>query len=94
MNVTMNAEKIERWFIERIASYAELSAEEVDLRIPFERYGIDSRTAASLSGELEEWLGVPIPATLLWDYPTIFEAACFLSGQCAQIDSVPTRVQE
>ena len=77
----MIAAEVEGWLVERIASYAELRIEEIDVRIPFERYGLDSRTAASLSGELEEWLGVSIPATLLWDYPTIAEASTFLAQQ-------------
>ncbi len=80
----MIADKIEGWLVERIAAYAELRVEEIDVRIPFERYGLDSRTAASVSGELEEWLGVSIPATLLWDYPTIAEASIFLSQQSKQ----------
>lgn len=80
----MSAAEIERWLVERIASYAELSREEVDVRIPFERYGLDSRTAASLSGELEDWLGASIPATLLWDYPTIAEVSGYLAQASAR----------
>jgi len=83
----MSAEEIERWLVEQIASYAELSTEEVDAHIPFERYGLDSRTAASLSGELEDWLGASIPATLLWDYPTIAEVSRFLSQASAGRDA-------
>lgn len=87
----MIANEIEGWLVERLASYAELRIEEIDVRIPFERYGLDSRTAASLSGELEEWLGVSIPATLLWDYPTIAEASIFLSQQSEQDGSMLAR---
>ena len=44
----MIADEIEGWLVERIAAYAELRVEEIDVRIPFERYGLDSRTASSV----------------------------------------------
>jgi len=49
----------------------EIAAEEIDVRETFSNYGLDSRTAIGLSGEFERWLGRPLPATLVWDYPTI-----------------------
>ena len=32
--------------------------------------------AVSFAGDLEEWLGRDLPATLLWDYPTLAALAC------------------
>ncbi len=73
-----DATHITRWLVQRLAEAVELDLEEIDIDIPFERYGLDSRSAASLAGELEEWLGCALPATLLWDYPTISEVADML----------------
>lgn len=64
-------EAIRTWLVERIASEMEIAAEEIDVREPFSSYGLDSRTAVGLSGDLERWLGRPLLATLTWDYPTI-----------------------
>ena len=65
------AEGIERWLVDHVARAAHLDPSQVDPRDPFAEYGLDSRAAVGLSGDLEEWLGLKLPATLAWDYPTI-----------------------
>ncbi len=70
---TRTAGEIQRWLVQRVASELDLRPNEIDVSVPVERYGLDSRTAASLSGDLEDWLGRSLPATLIWDYPTIEE---------------------
>lgn len=82
--VRVNAAEVERWLVERIAEMVELEPSEIDVRIPFEHYGLDSRSVTSMAGELEESLGFELPATLLWDYPTIAEVAEFLAEEYAQ----------
>jgi acyl carrier protein len=66
-----DAPEIERWIVERLARELELDPAEIDRTVPVDRYGLDSRTAASLSGELEDWLGRRLSPALLWEYPTI-----------------------
>jgi acyl carrier protein len=65
---------------ERLAELLELGVADVDVEIPIERYGIDSRTLASLAGELEDWLDCQLPATLLWDYSTIREVSAAIGA--------------
>lgn len=39
---------------------------------PFTEYGVDSLAALAVAMELEDAFGlVELPATLLWDYPTV-----------------------
>ncbi|MGH0036446.1 MAG: acyl carrier protein [Myxococcota bacterium] len=64
---------------QRLAMLVGAADSEIDIRIPIERYGVDSRTLASMAGELEDWIGFQLPATLLWDHPTIEGAAEVLS---------------
>jgi acyl carrier protein len=59
------------WLVERLATQFAVAPEEIDVRETFSNYGLDSRTAVSLSGELERWLGRTLSPTLVWDYPTI-----------------------
>jgi len=40
---------------------------------------LDSVAAVGLAGELEDWLDVELPATILWDYPTIAALAEYLA---------------
>jgi acyl carrier protein len=68
-----SAGEIQRWLVGELAKELDLEPSEIDTSVPVDRYGLDSRAAASLSGDLEEWLGRTLPPTLVWDYPTIEE---------------------
>jgi acyl carrier protein len=76
----VEADEIVDWLVERLAERLAVSREEVDIREPLANYGLSSKQAVVLSGDLEEWLGRDLPATLLWDYPTIEQVAAHLAG--------------
>ncbi|MDZ7831610.1 MAG: SDR family NAD(P)-dependent oxidoreductase [Desulfobacterales bacterium] len=65
------AEAIEKWLKERLAKTLRILPEEIDIRTPFSRYGLDSVEAVGLAGELETQLNRRLPPTLAYDYPTI-----------------------
>lgn len=77
---TPTSRAIERWLVTRVAQLLALQPDDVDVRQPFAYYGIDSADSIALVGELEEWLGHRLSATLLWDYPTIGSVADHLAG--------------
>src|SRR4051812_48133543 len=64
-------EKISAWLVNKLTSYTDIAASDVDVYESFASYGLSSTDAVSLSGELEEWLGRKLPPTLLYSYPTI-----------------------
>ncbi|HEX8967755.1 MAG TPA: beta-ketoacyl synthase N-terminal-like domain-containing protein, partial [Chloroflexota bacterium] len=68
------------WLVNRLAEQLELSSTELDIRAPFTSFGLASRDALVLSGELEEWLDRTLSPTLVYEYPTIESLAQFLSG--------------
>jgi acyl carrier protein len=72
-------ETIEAWLVREIAGRLGCSSEEIDVRKPFASYGLDSVQAVGMSGALENWLGVRVPATLAWDFPTIESLAPHLA---------------
>jgi len=47
----------------------------LDASCAFSRFGLDSVFAVELAADLEERLGCDVPATLIWDYPTVGDAA-------------------
>jgi acyl carrier protein len=71
-------EAISEWLIEKIAEALAVAPEIIDVDRPFAEYGLDSLAAVGVTGELEEWMNILVPATLLWDYPTVNEIARFL----------------
>jgi phthiocerol/phenolphthiocerol synthesis type-I polyketide synthase D len=80
----VTAAAIQTWLVNRLAAHLEIPPEEVDLNMPFADYGLDSRTAVALAGELEELVGEEVPHTLVWDYPTITAIVRYLAGGPAE----------
>ncbi|NEP08925.1 MAG: alpha/beta fold hydrolase [Symploca sp. SIO2C1] len=72
---------IQTWLITQIAKGLGVKPQEIDIREPFSRYGLDSVAAVRLSGELEEWLGRKLAPTLAYDYPNIETLARYLSNE-------------
>src|SRR5579885_2473055 len=67
----LEREAIQSWLINRLASYLAVPAETINIHATFASYGISSRDAVGLSGELARWLGRSLSANLLYDYPSI-----------------------
>src|SRR5260370_10169450 len=69
--LAVTEDSIRRYLIEQVARRSQIATEEVDADRPLEEFGLASRDAVAIAGELEEMLGRSIPATLVWEYPTI-----------------------
>ncbi|GGO89797.1 type I polyketide synthase [Wenjunlia tyrosinilytica] len=54
-----------------VAERCSVAADDIDPDRPLAEYGLSSRDAVGISGELEEALGRTLPATLLWENPSI-----------------------
>ena len=72
-------EEIQRWLVERVASFLEVTPADIDVRAPFQHYGLDSMEQLRIIGELETWLKGEYEETLLRQYPTIEALAAFLA---------------
>jgi 1-acyl-sn-glycerol-3-phosphate acyltransferase len=66
--------------VNQVAAELGLEPAAIDVRGPLTRLGLDSMTAVILSGDLEEWLGVPLAPGLLGEYGTIELLARHLGG--------------
>jgi acyl carrier protein len=61
---------IQRWLITRVAALTE-GCDDIDITQPFSAYALDSVGTVGLTGELQDWLGIKLAPTLIWDYPSI-----------------------
>ncbi|HEX8647386.1 MAG TPA: type I polyketide synthase [Thermoleophilaceae bacterium] len=76
----MTAAQLERWLVRRIASASGLAEADVSPDVAFELLGLDSATAVTIAGELEEHLGHRVDETAMYDHPTIARLARALAG--------------
>ncbi|MEM7032797.1 MAG: SDR family NAD(P)-dependent oxidoreductase, partial [Chloroflexota bacterium] len=88
---TPTVDEIEKWLSDRLVQRSHIPLDHLDVDAPLSSYGLDSASVIGLSGELSEWLGVNIPPTLAYDYPSIRLLARHLA-QPAQV-VVPATVQ-
>jgi acyl carrier protein len=77
----VSAAEIQDWMVAYLADLLEIEPEEVDVTVPFDRYGLDSSAAVGLTGDLENWLDTEVDPTLLYDYPTVEALVEHLSAQ-------------
>jgi acyl transferase domain-containing protein/acyl-CoA synthetase (AMP-forming)/AMP-acid ligase II/acyl carrier protein/alpha-ketoglutarate-dependent taurine dioxygenase len=74
------ASAVAGWLAGRLAAQLGVEPGAIDPRQPFAGYGVGSLAAVSLAGELAEWLGRRLPATLLYEHPTIESLARHLTA--------------
>ncbi|WP_433335097.1 beta-ketoacyl synthase N-terminal-like domain-containing protein [Spirillospora sp. CA-294931] len=71
MSDGFDAGRLRRWLTDRVAQRAGIDPADVDADRTFVEYGLTSRDGVALSGELEDLLDRTLPATVVWDCPTI-----------------------
>lgn len=65
---------------ERVAVVLGVRASSIGVHRPLTEAGVDSLLAAAVRVALERDLGLALPATLLWNHPTVADIAGFLAG--------------
>lgn len=71
--------EIEHRLREEIAARLAVAPETIDPTQPVATFGLQSADMVGLVGDLERWLGRHLPATLVWEYPTVEALAEHLS---------------
>ncbi|HUF60753.1 MAG TPA: AMP-binding protein [Verrucomicrobiales bacterium] len=77
--------EVRPWLVSRLAHHLHLSPELIDHATPFAQYGLDSSVALGITGELQDELGVELPPTLLWDYPTIDDVTFHVDAELGRL---------
>jgi acyl carrier protein len=65
------AEEIQDWLVAQISEQLGFDPDDIDLRSPISEFGLESLQAMIVVSRAEKMLGVKIPPTLVWNYPTI-----------------------
>ncbi|GAA3955139.1 type I polyketide synthase [Actinomadura viridis] len=76
----ISEDSIRRHLIEQIARRSRTSPAAIDPDRPLEEFGLGSRDAVAVAGDLERMLGRSLPATLVWEYPTINKLSVALAA--------------
>lgn len=69
---------IRGWLTSYMAFLLEEEPDSINTELSFDSHGIDSAAAVSLVADLEDWMGVELDPTIVYDYPSIDQLADFL----------------
>src|SRR5882757_10880831 len=78
-NKSPGEREIQTWLISKLSERLGVKPEGVDVRKPFTSYGLSSRDAVELAGELAEWLARTLSPTLIYEYPSVEALSSYLS---------------
>ena len=79
MSPVKNASEIEAWLRREVSSLVGIPEDEVNINEEFASFGLGSVQSVTLAGELQEFLGFRLSATLVWDFPTVGSMAKHLA---------------
>ena len=75
------ADDIQGWLIERIAKEIGVTPENIDVKEPFDNYGLDSVLAIEIASAGKQKLGIDMSPLLLVHYPTIESLSQYLAKE-------------
>ncbi|MEA3439868.1 MAG: acyl carrier protein [Chloroflexota bacterium] len=70
---------IQNWLVLQIADILSTDHKQIDVRAPFSSYGLSSKDAVLLSGDLEDWMDRRLSPTIVYEYSTIETLSIHLS---------------
>jgi acyl transferase domain-containing protein len=68
---SLTAEDIQAWLVEQIAQELGVKPDDINVRVPFDSYGLDSVLAIGIANAGKQFLGLDVSPLLLVHYPTI-----------------------
>jgi len=77
----LSQQALTTWLVTKVKTIAKIESTEVDINEQFINYGLNSVDAVNLSGELEDYVGYEIPASIMYEFSTINELAQQLSAE-------------
>jgi myxalamid-type polyketide synthase MxaE and MxaD len=72
------APETERLLVETAAGLLGCTPESIDRKSPLREFGLDSLRALELRNRMETALGIRVPATIMWRYPTVATLAAHI----------------
>ncbi|NJO94555.1 MAG: acyl carrier protein [Hydrococcus sp. RM1_1_31] len=74
----MTAEDIQDWLASQIAEQIGVDADEIDTKVPFDSYGLDSVQTMSIANLGKQYFGVQLSPIIIWNYPNIESLSQYL----------------
>ena len=78
---SMSAEDIQDWLASEIAEQLGVDPDEIDIRVPFDSYGLDSVQIMNIANLGKQHYGLQLSPLVIWNYPNIESLSCYLAKE-------------
>jgi acyl carrier protein len=78
---SMSVEEIQDWLALQIAEQLGVDADEIDLRVPFDNYGLDSVQTMSIANLGKQHFGLQLSPIVIWNYPNVESLSQYLADE-------------
>lgn len=78
---SMSVEEIQDWLASQIAEQLGADADEIDLRVPFDHYGLDSVQTMSIANLGKQYFGLQLSPIVIWNYPNVESLSQYLADE-------------
>src|SRR5262245_16811800 len=78
--MVVSSDAIRDWLSERVSQLTTLELTRISHERPLADFGLSSRQAITLAGELQAWLQRELPMSLVYEYPTIAALSAHLAS--------------
>ncbi|MEM8810236.1 MAG: acyl carrier protein [Cyanobacteria bacterium P01_G01_bin.38] len=82
----ITVEDIQDWLATQIAVQIGGEADDIDLRVPFHRYGLDSVQAMDIATLGQQQFGVQLSPLVMWNCPNVASLSEYLAEELAKSD--------
>jgi acyl carrier protein len=84
------SERLQTWLREQVAQVLRIGPDRVELSQPLKTMGLDSLLSLELRNRLEAAFAISLPATAIWNYPTVVALARYLETRLGFATPVET----
>lgn len=81
-------QEIRQHLVQSLAKHLSVAPDSINHGQPFAELGFDSLQAVRFSAELEDWLKIKLPPTLMWECPNVNDLANQLATEM-KLSAVP-----
>lgn len=67
----MTRDELRAWLVNHVATYTKHAPNTIATDTNLSAYGLDSVFVLTLAADIEDYLGIEVEPTLMWDYETI-----------------------
>ncbi|TDC25345.1 acyl carrier protein [Streptomyces sp. 8K308] len=80
MDAALTPWQVQDWLTARVAEMLRVDAAQISAEAMFRDLGLSSVQLVEMTADLEDWSGRTLPATFVFDCPTIEDAVAHLTG--------------